>query len=433
MTSQLFGTDGIRGPAGTYPLDEAGLMQIGKAVGAHFTEPNDEVLVGWDPRESSKMLVDAVVEGLVAMGVRVRRLGVLPTPGLAYLTKHLKAKAGVMITASHNPYTDNGVKVFTPDGRKLSDKDQAGLNELINSDIAARASGETLEDTEAVKFYEDFLAGAAEGASFKGLKLAVDSANGATSGLAARVFERLGAEVMAIFDQPDGRNINVGCGATDTAALQKLVRERGLDGGAAFDGDGDRLILVDAEGRQLTGDHVMYILAVAGGYKGVVATIMSNQGLETTLATHDIKLERTPVGDRSVLQGMDNTGYRLGGEQSGHVILTDYATTGDGLLAAVRALALSGRSHKTLAEWHDELKLLPQALISLPFPDKTLLERPDIKAFINDISTELGDEGRLNVRASGTEPKIRIMVEAPDAEKRAQTIVDGLLKLAKAE
>jgi phosphoglucosamine mutase len=430
MSSQLFGTDGIRGPAGEYPLDAAGMLQIGKAVGAYFTEPGDEVLVGWDPRESSEGLVASVVEGLTVMGVHIRRLGVLPTPGLAYLTRRLKSRAGVMITASHNPYTDNGVKVFTPDGRKLSDKDQAGLNELIDTRIATRGTGDAVEDAEVVKLYEEFLVGAAEGVPLDGLKLAVDSANGAASGLAARVFRRLGAEVTALFDRPDGRNINVGCGATNTSALQNEVRKHRLDAGAAFDGDADRLMLVDGLGRQLTGDHIMYILAASGGYKGVAATIMSNQGLKTALAGHNIELVRTPVGDRSVLQRMDRTGFRLGGEQSGHVILSDYSATGDGLLAAVRTLTAVLKSGKKLAAWHDELKLLPQALLSIPFPDKSLLESEDVKRFIDSQAAQLGAAGRLNVRASGTEPKVRIMVEAPDADKRAREIADKLTRLA---
>jgi phosphoglucosamine mutase len=203
-----------------------------------------------------------------------------------------------------------------------------------------------------------------------------------------------------------------------------------LDAGAAFDGDADRLMLVDGLGRQLTGDHIMYILAVSGGYKGVTATIMSNQGLKTALAGHNIELVRTPVGDRSVLQRMDRTGFRLGGEQSGHVILSDYSATGDGLLAAVRTLTAVLKSGKKLAAWHDELKLLPQALLSIPFPDKSLLESEDVKRFIDSQAAQLGAAGRLNVRASGTEPKVRIMVEAPDADKRAREIADKLTRLA---
>lgn len=430
MAKQFFGTDGIRGPAWTYPLDDDGMPRIGRAIASYFTEPGDPVIVGWDPRESSPGLVAGLTDGLASMGAKVRKMGVLPTPGLAYLTNKLQAEAGVMITASHNPYTDNGVKVFTPDSRKLTDEAQVALNGLIESDVPPTGPGQITEDTEALKLYEDFLVKSAGRASFAGLKLGLDSANGATSGIAGRVFGRLGADVTTMSDKPDGRNINVKCGATDPAALRAAVSAHGLDAGAAFDGDGDRLILVDGKGRELTGDHIMYILAVTGGHEGVVATIMSNQGLKTGLEKHGIKLERTPVGDRSVLEGLEKTGFTLGGEQSGHIILYDLSPTGDGLLAAINTLAAVKTSGRSLAAWRDELELLPQALLSIPFPDKRLLDTPGIKALVEEQESALGDAGRLNIRASGTEPKVRIMVEAPDAEQRAQSIADELTTIA---
>lgn len=396
--------------------------------------PGETILVGWDTRESSEMLVEAVVDGLVAMGVDVRKLGVIPTPGLAYLTKQRKTRAGIIITASHNPYTDNGIKVFTTDGRKLPDDVQAGLNELISKDrIADRGPGSVSDDGGAIKDYEDFLVAGAGNTSFKDLAIAVDSANGATSGIAGRVFNRLGAKTTAMFDKPDGRNINVGCGATDTRALQAAVKEHGLKAGVALDGDGDRLILVDEKGRELTGDHILYILAVAGKQKGVIATVMSNNGLEAALKEHGIGLKRTGVGDRSVLEGLDETGFRLGGEQSGHIIISEYSTTGDGILAAVRTLALVLDSGKSLGAWYDELKLVPQALVNIPLSDKSLLTRPDIKSYIDGQVAELGSNGRLNIRPSGTEPKARIMVEAADAAERAKAIAERLTKLTEAE
>jgi phosphoglucosamine mutase len=429
MNVELFGTDGIRGQAGTYPLNDAGMLQIGKAVGSYFTKPGDAVLVGWDPRESSETLANSVVQGLVAMGADVRKVGVVPTPGLAYLAKQQKAAAGVIITASHNPYTDNGVKVFTSDGRKLRDEAQAGLNDLISNDIAGRAPGKSSDDPAAIGDYEDFLASSAEGVSSSSLHMAVDSANGATSGIAARVFGKLGAQVVPLFDKPDGKNINVQCGATDTAALQSAVRQQGLNVGVALDGDGDRVMLIDEKGRQLTGDHILYILAVTGKHKGVVATLMSNQGLETALKKHEITLQRTAVGDRSVLEGMDQTGFQLGGEQSGHIIVSKYEATGDGLLAAIQTIAATITSGKSLSAWYDELVLLPQALVNIPFADKKLLARPDIQAFVAAQAAELGDAGRLNIRPSGTEPKLRIMVEAPDAAQRARAIAAELTNL----
>ncbi len=430
MSSQLFGTDGIRGPAGTYPLNAEGMVQIGKAVGAYFTEPGDEVLVGWDPRKSSEGLVASVVEGLVAMGVHARKIGVIPTPGLAYLTKLQKVKAGVMITASHNPYTDNGVKIFTPDSRKLADDAQAGLNDLIAGEIPSRSAGKASDDLATLAAYEGFLVSSAKGVSFNTLHIAIDSANGAASGIAARVFTKLGAQVIPLFDKPDGININVRCGATDTKALIADVRKQSLTAGVAFDGDADRVMLVDENGRELTGDHLLYVLAVAGRQKGVVATIMSNKGLETALRKHGIDFRRTAVGDRSVLQGLDETGFHLGGEQSGHIIISEYTATGDGLLAAIQVLAAVIASGKTLSAWYDELILVPQALVNIPFKDKSLFNSSNIQAYIKQQTAELGDAGRLNVRPSGTEPKVRVMVEAQDATERAQAIADQLTALA---
>jgi phosphoglucosamine mutase len=430
MSSELFGTDGIRGPAGKYPLDEEGMVSIGRAVGTYFAKPGEAILVGWDPRASSTELVAYLVQGLVATGVEVRKAGVIPTPGLSYLTRQTQAKAGVMITASHNPYTDNGVKVFTPDGRKLSDDDQVELNGIIRAGTPDRGQGRVMEDKRALHDYGEFLTVNAGDVRLKGMKLAVDSANGATSGIAAHIFKKLGADVTALSDKPDGRNINVNCGATDPVALQAAVIEKRLDAGIAFDGDGDRVILVDSLGRLLTGDHILYILALTGGHKGVAATIMSNQGLETALNAEGIRFERTPVGDRSVLAALDKTGYRLGGEQSGHIIVADLNPTGDGLLAAICVLAACSKAGKSLAEWYNRLKLLPQALVSVPFPDKHLLESRVVQDFLAEETDKLSGRGRLNVRASGTEPVVRIMVEAPDADEKAKAIGNELARLA---
>lgn len=433
MTGQLFGTDGIRGAAGVYPLDDAGAQQIGKAIGAYFAKPGERILVGQDPRQSSPQLVASVVAGLRAMGSHVDLLGVLPTPGLAYLTKREDAAAGVMITASHNPYTDNGIKVFSADGRKLTDDTQAKLNKVIGDTLAGRPGGQTADRSDLIAGYVDFLVSTAQGVRFDGLSLAVDCANGATSTIAAKVFESLGAAVTSLFDKPDGVNINAGCGATDTRVLQKTVADQRLMAGAAFDGDGDRLMMADANGRQLNGDHIMYILAVAGGLGGVTATIMSNMGLDAALKSHGITLKRTAVGDRYVLEGLEETGYALGGEQGGHVILPAYALSGDGLLAAVQVLKCVKTTGKSLAQWFDELKLLPQELINIPLADKTLLEKPAVRDYIAAQTAELGTSGRLNVRPSGTEPKARVMVESSDAAARARTIADQLTKLFEAK
>ena len=425
----LFGTDGIRARAGEYPLTAEGALQVGKAVGAHFTQPGDLVLIGRDPRESSYMLAASVAAGLSAMGVNTTLLGVIPTPGLAYLTKHSPAKAGVMITASHNPFTDNGIKVFSHAGGKLPDDTEAKLNDLINSDITGRGFGQAVESPLPVSAYEDFLVESIGSGSISGLEIILDTANGATSGYAARVFKRLGANVTALSDRPDGRNINDHCGATHTEALQAAVIKQRAQAGAAFDGDGDRLMLVDENGRQLMGDHIMYILALTGQHNGVAATIMTNMGLEFALQKHKIPLKRTPVGDRYVLVGLEETGYTLGGEQSGHIILPGLTTTGDGMLAAVQTLAAVRASGRSLADWHDELKLLPQKLINIPLEDKAALKRPEVTAYIFEQTKELSGTGRLNVRPSGTEPIARVMVEAPDAAHRAQAIADHLTQL----
>ncbi|HEY5152458.1 MAG TPA: phosphoglucosamine mutase [Candidatus Saccharimonadales bacterium] len=429
MSREIFGTDGIRGPAGQYPLDEAGTRQIGKAIGTYFAKPGQVILIGRDPRESSVDLEKAVTAGLTAVGVNVQLLGVIPTPGLAYVTKNSEAIAGVMITASHNLYSDNGIKVFSGIGGKLPDNVEAELNRLIDSDIPDRGQGETSDVRAKAGDYEKFLVSTMDGARLDGLSIAVDMANGATSGVARRVFEELGAETVSLFDQPDGKNINLNCGATDTKAVQEIVKTRQLDAGVAFDGDGDRVVLIDEKGRALSGDHVLYILALSRHDRGVVATVMSNLGLETALKGHGIALERTAVGDRYVLAGLEQTGFTLGGEQSGHIILPEYATTGDGLLAAIQALKHVRASGRSLAAWRDELDLLPQALVNINLDDKSLLESPAARAFIAGQTDKLAGKGRLLIRPSGTGPLVRVMVEAPDAPQVAERVANELKDL----
>ncbi len=426
---KLFGTDGIRGPAGQYPLNETGAFQIGKAIGTHFAKPGQPIVIARDPRESSPMLETAVVGGISAVGVDTKMVGVIPTPGLAYLTRTTDASAGVMITASHNLYQDNGIKIFSDQGGKLPDSAEVELNRLIAGHIAEQEAGASSHDTGLVQKYVDFLV--ASTTRFDGLKLAIDCANGATSFITQDVFEGLGAEVTMLFDQPDGQNINANCGATDTKALQKLVQGRTLDGGIAFDGDGDRVMLVDGQGRALSGDHMLYILALGRAEKAVVATIMSNGAFESALKTNGIELIRTAVGDRYVLEELEKTGLSLGGEQSGHIILHDLLPTGDGLLAAIQTLRYVEASGKSLADWYDELPLLPQALVNIPLADKKLSQNPAIAGFKAKKSAELGATERLSIRPSGTEPKLRVMVEAADAETKAQAIADELNELLK--
>jgi phosphoglucosamine mutase len=422
----LFGTDGVRGLAGQFPLDSDGARRIGMAVGMYFAETSQSVVIGQDTRQSSRQIVADLTYGLNHVGVSVVSAGVLPTPGLSYITGlNPKFVAGVMVTASHNPYQYNGIKVFDEEGGKLSDEIEFRLNTLIEKGVKERGQGSLTQDDKLIKSYEDFLIGTAEGLDLKDFKIAVDSANGAASHLAARIFERLGANVTPLFDSPNGTNINDGCGATDTKALAEVVINNKLDLGIALDGDADRLIMIDELGREVKGDYLLYLLAVVRETNGVVATIMSNQGFEMALQKRNIKLLRTDVGDRYVLEGLKRTGYKLGGEASGHIIFPLVLGTGDGLLAAVQTLRAVSTSDKSLAEWRDEVTLLPQALINVSLPDKKLLERTSIQTFIKDQNKMLG-QGRLLIRPSGTEPLMRVMVEAPDAETTAQSIAHQL-------
>lgn len=430
MSRALFGTDGVRGLVGDFPLNQEGMIKIGRAVGTHFAEDGQSVVVGSDPRESSSDLVKFLTQGLNEVGVNVVNAGVLPTPGIAYLVReHDEFVAGIMITASHNPYTYNGVKVFDKNGDKLPDETETALNKLITDGVPDRGRGSHNTDDSLASQYEDFLVKSAEGMSLNMLSIAIDSANGAASGIAQNVFKRLGASVTPMFDQPDGKNINDGCGATDVKKLSQEVVASKLSLGVAVDGDSDRLFLVDEQGREVKGDHILYILAVSNNLPGVVATVMSNIGFETSLAKKGIKLVRTKVGDRYVLQGLAETGYKLGGEQSGHIILPDMLKTGDALLAAVQTVKAVGASDKSLAQWCDEVEMMPQAIINIPLKDKSLLDRQEVLDFVAGKAAEIGDKGRLFVRASGTEHLGRVMVEAPDAENLANQIAAELKSL----
>jgi phosphoglucosamine mutase len=429
MITNLFGTDGVRGIAGQYPLDIEGAQAIGAAVGHLFDVVGRPVLIGCDTRESSIGLVDQLTTGLIGQGAKVIQVGVVTTPGLAYLTREQPVAAGVMVTASHNPYQYNGIKVFDGNGDKLPDSTEAALNDLIEYGVQRQTTGSSLWQPELVKLYEDFLVESAAGLSLAGWSIGVDTANGSASGIAGRVFTRLGARITELFNTPDGRNINDHCGATDTEQLQKAVTSQHLKLGIAFDGDADRLIMVDEKGREAKGDHLLYLLAVHNHVDGVVATIMSNLGFEQALQKKHIPLIRSAVGDRYVLEELAKTGYHLGGEQSGHVVLPDLLQTGDGLLAAVQVLRVLVSSGKTLADWCDEVMLLPQALVNVHLADKGLLARPDIQAFISIQTKQFGTDGRLNIRPSGTEPLVRVMVEASDAQNKAQRIANQLDQL----
>lgn len=432
MTRALFGTDGVRGIAGEYPLDQAGTISIGRALGTHFAKQGQQVVIGWDPRASSSEIVDNMVAGLNQVGVDVVMLGVVPTPGLAYTTRENEQfVAGIMVTASHNPVQYNGVKAFDANGDKLTDETEAKLNKLIKDGVEDRGQGTSRTDESLVAAYLNFLIGSAGGTDLSGLKIAIDCANGASSTLATVLFESLGARVEGMFNTPDGSNINAGCGATHPEALAQHVIDGKFDLGIALDGDADRILLIDEHGRELNGDHIIYILAVSRNLPGVVMTVMTNLGAEQSLESKGVKVVRAKVGDRYVLEHLAKTGYSVGGEQAGHIILYDLLATGDGLLAAVQALVATVKSGKTLAEWRDEVKLLPQTLVNIPLDDKTLLDREVVQEYVHSQEEKLNKKGRLLIRPSGTEPIARVMVEAPDAESRANRIAEKLAELLK--
>lgn len=430
MSRELFGTDGLRGIAGQYPLDGTGAHRIGMAIGALFGQPGQGIVIASDPRESSAMLVAHLIDGLTNVGMNVTNIGIITTPGLAYITRsNDEFAAGVMVTASHNSYQYNGIKVFDDHGDKLSDETETKLNALIIDGVTEYERGVSTNDGYLTKTYEDFLVKTVGDLKLDGLAVAIDTANGASCGIAERVFTRLGARVKPMFDSPDGRNINDQCGSTSTAALQKQVVDGQLALGIALDGDADRIMMVDNQGRQVNGDYLLYMLAVVGNLKGVVATVMSNLGLEQSLSKSNIALARTQVGDRYVLEGLASTGFTLGGEQSGHIIFPAMLATGDGLLAAVQVMLALKNSDRSLAQWRDEVRMLPQALVNISLPKKSYLERPEVQEFIRQQTGLLGDAGRLLIRPSGTEPLARVMVEAPNAERLVRQIANKLEEL----
>jgi phosphoglucosamine mutase len=428
MVKALFGTDGIRGRAGEYPLDAATVHAVGMALGtdAMAHDPNPEVLIGVDTRESGNWLAGEIAGGLQRQAVRTRFAGIVTTPGVAYLTRSGPFVAGVMISASHNPYQDNGIKVFGHSGFKLPDEEEHAIEQEVSRLLegGAEPAARTLaEDAGLDGQYLEYLEATA-GTSFSGLRVVLDCGNGAAYRLAPDLFRRLGAEVEAICCEPNGRNINLGCGALHVESLQRAVLERGADCGVAFDGDADRAIFASRGGRIVDGDAVLLIAArdlhAAGRLAGnlVVATVMSNLGLERALEREGIRLLRTPVGDKYVLEEMVRTGAVLGGEQSGHIIFRQYATTGDGLLTALRIFEIVVRSGKGLDELTADMEIYPQRLKNVRVKRRTPLDQlPEVVREIRDCEAAFGPAGRVLVRFSGTEPLARVMVEGPDLRR----------------
>jgi len=422
MAKQLFGTDGIRGVAGEPPLDPRTVHAFGLALGteAFRLDSRPEILIGMDTRESGPWISEQAAGGLSERGVRVRFAGVVTTPGIAYLTRTDSFAAGVMISASHNPYRDNGIKVFGHSGFKLPDEEEHAMEEEIFRLLGTRIDPQPRPltiDPGLDQRYLDYLLSTVS-TSLSGIRMVVDCGHGAASGLAPELFRRAGAEVYAVCCQPDGRNINQGCGALYVEALREAVLQKHADAGVAFDGDADRAIFVAKSGKIVDGDAVLLLAARAMRVSVVVATVMSNLGLEKALEREGIRLLRTPVGDKYVLEEMVRAGAVLGGEQSGHVIFRDYATTGDGMLTALRVLEIAQRAGAGLDELTADLEIYPQKLVNVRVRERRPLnELPAVSREIQACEAAFAGAGRILVRFSGTEPLARVMVEGPDLKQ----------------
>lgn len=437
MARKYFGTDGIRGATNLSPMTAAMAMKVGMAAGAHFRrgDHRHRVVIGKDTRLSGYMLENALVAGFTSVGMDVVLVGPMPTPAVAMLTHSMRADMGVMISASHNPYADNGIKLFGPDGFKLSDEDELAIEALIDGEVPLAASGDIgrarrVEDARG-RYIHFAKSTFPVDLTLDGLKIVVDCANGAAYQVAPSALWELGAEVIAIGVTPNGKNINDGVGSTAPQTLCETVVASGAHIGIALDGDADRLIVADETGKVVDGDQLMATIAggwarqgrLAGG--GLVATVMSNLGLERHLSAQGLGLIRTAVGDRYVLEKMRASGYNVGGEQSGHIILSDYATTGDGLVAALQVLAEIVRAGAPASEVLHRFDPLPQLLKNVRFKGGKPLEDPRVKDVIAAAEAELDGKGRLVIRASGTEPVIRVMAEGDD-KGQVETVVDRI-------
>lgn len=431
MSRRLFGTDGIRGQANRWPMTAEVALQVGMAAGRHFTrgDHRHRVLIGKDTRLSGYMVESALTAGFTSVGMDVFLVGPMPTPAIAHLTRSLRADLGVMISASHNAYQDNGIKLFGPDGYKLSDEIEDG----IERDVAGGHAGHDLVPParlgrarridDAVGRYIEFVKRTfPEERRLNGLKIVVDCANGAAYRVAPTVLWELEAEVIPVGVEPDGFNINRDCGSVHSDYMREQVVAHGADAGIALDGDADRLVLSDEHGRLIDGDQIMAAIAerwqdmgrLRGG--GIVATVMSNLGLERHLEGRGLKLHRTQVGDRHVVEHMRSHGFNVGGEQSGHIVLGDFSTTGDGLIAALQVLALMAASERPLSHLCRRFEPLPQVLQNVRYDGISPLEAEPVRRAIRDVEAKLARGGRLLVRPSGTEPVIRVMAEGDDPD-----------------
>ncbi|OHD02096.1 MAG: phosphoglucosamine mutase [Sphingopyxis sp. RIFCSPHIGHO2_01_FULL_65_24] len=434
---KFFGTDGIRGLTNQIPMTVEVAMRVGMAAGAHFLRGDHKhrVVIGKDTRLSGYMLENALVAGFTSVGMDVVQVGPMPTPAIAMLTRSMRADLGVMLSASHNPFFDNGIKLFGPDGYKLSDADEAQIELLLASEpkLAEPAQigrAKRIDDARG-RYIHAVKQSLPESVRLDGLKIVLDCANGAAYNSAPTVFWELGADVVAIGVTPNGININDKCGSTAPGLLQETVVASGADIGIALDGDADRLIVVDEKGAIVDGDQIMALIGASwarqGRLKGggVVATVMSNLGLERFLEGQGLTLERTKVGDRYVLERMKSGGFNVGGEQSGHMILSDHATTGDGTLAGLQVLAELVASGKPASELLHQFDAVPQLLKNVRFSKGEPLDDAHVKAAIADGEAALAGRGRLVIRASGTEPLIRVMAEGDDASQ-VESVVDSI-------
>lgn len=445
---KLFGTDGIRGVANVAPMDSETVLRLGRAVAHVFrrSEGRHKILIGKDTRVSGYMLETALESGISSMGVDVLVVGPLPTPGIAFMTRSMRADAGVVISASHNPYEDNGIKFFGADGFKLADETEHEIERLMQpghlDELRARPDliGKAYRIEDAIGRYTVYLKSCIERETkLDGLKIVLDSANGAAYRVAPLVFSELGATLIQLGDKPNGKNINEGCGSLYPEGMAKLVREHSADIGIAFDGDADRVVICDERGQIFDGDQILAMLAMdykqRGTLKGggVVGTVMSNFGLEVFLREQGLSLSRADVGDRYVLQNMQELGMNLGGEQSGHLISLDHNTTGDGLLSALLVLALMRRTEKPLSSFQTIVERYPQVLINVPVKRKPpFSELAKVSSALKSAEARLAAKGRVLLRYSGTESKARVMVECENSDL-CRTVGEELAAIVREE
>jgi phosphoglucosamine mutase len=438
MPDTFFGTDGVRGTANRFPMSADTVLKIGMATGALYRRGNHRhrVVIGKDTRLSGYMVEQALTAGFLATGMDVFLFGPVPTPAVAMLTRSMRADLGVMISASHNPYHDNGIKIFGPDGYKLSDDQEDKIEQLVRSpdhiklaapDQIGRAK--RIEDAQA-RYIEFVKSSFPKDLTLDGLRIVIDCANGASYQVAPTALWELGAEVIPVGVEPNGFNINAECGSTHPQKVAQQVRKMRADIGISLDGDADRCILVDEKGNVIDGDQVMALIATSWHKRGIlrgdglVATVMSNLGLERLLASQKLKLERTRVGDRYVVEAMRSNGYNVGGEQSGHVVLSDFNTTGDGLIAALQVLAVLVQEGRTVSDICRMFDPVPQVLKNVRYSTGAPLENDAVKKAIEAAQQKLGNTGRLVIRKSGTEPLIRVMAEGDNADLVTRVVDD---------